>query len=403
MRIFVARQPIFDYRQRVPAYKLLFRSDGEIPFTFPEDTYSSRSVLNQTLEQFGFDDLTQGRKAHIVFPRSLLVQHVPTFLPSDRLTVEIPAAIDPDGEIVHACHTFRACGYSVVVDGCSQRSGYEQLFAIADTVKVDFRAPSTAERQEVARRFAGHRIKLLAENVDTWEDYRDALQLGYDLCQGRFFEQPEIVERGKIPVGKLNHVRLLREINRRDVDLDRLEAVLNQDVGLSVQLLRYVNSAWFGLSHRVYSLRHALVLLGTDAVRRWASLITVTGIAEGRPAELVASALFRAWFCGRLAPLAHLRGYESDLFFIGLFSLLDAMTGRPLDEQLAEIAVPDEVRATLLMTPTRLTPVYELVRAYERGDWSSVTALTKAIGVDPDRLPEIYRQSVQWVNQVLST
>ncbi len=403
MQIFVTRRPIFDYRQRIVSYRLPYCAHGEDPLPLSERAYQSQAVASQMLEQLSPGELVQGRKAQVAFPRALLVQRVPMNLPNHQLIVEIPETLEPDGEVVHACQIFRAAGYSVVVDGRAQQPGYEHLHAVADIIKVDFQAAGPGEREARARQFSSSGQKLLAENVHTWADYREAMRLGYDFCQGDFFVQPEIIERARIPVGKLNHIHLLREVNRRDVDLDRLEEVLKQDVGLSVRLLQYVNSVWFGLSHRVYSLRHALVLLGTDTVRRWASLITVTGIAEGKPSELVATALFRASFCERLASLAHLRGREADLFLVGLLSPLDAMTGRPLTELLADVAVSDEVRDTLTAAPTRLTPVYDLVRAYERGNWSAVVVLAEALGLDLARLPQIYRQVLRWVNYVLTT
>jgi c-di-GMP-related signal transduction protein len=402
MRIFVARQPIFDHRQQVVAYEFRFRSHDENSSVFPEGSYASRAELSEALRQFGFDQLTQGKKAFISFTRASLAQQVPTLLPSDQVAIEIPVTLEPDGEMLSACRVLEAGGYTLVLDDLLTRTGYERLIALADIIKVDFVGATKEQRQEFAQRFAPRRIKLLAENVDTWEDFREALHLGYDFFKGSFYTMPEMVARKDIPVSKLNHLRFLREINQPEVDLNRLEELIKKDVGLSAKLLRYANSAWFGFAHRVYSLRHALALLGTDAVRQWASVVTVSGIGHGKPAELVALSLLRARFCERLAPLVRMRGRESDLFLVGLLSLLDAMTGRPLSEVLAEIAVPAEVRDALQGSPDRISQVYGLVKAYEQANWSTVALLAEMLDVDQDRLPEVYQQALEWISHVLS-
>lgn len=357
MKVFVVRQPIFDQRQRVSAYELLFRSREAGAFAYADGDFDSQSVISHSLHLFGFDELTELKRAFINFSRSLLVEQAAMLLPPDKVVVEILDQIPPDEAVLRACSALKQGGYLMALGSFVTQPGYESLVSLADIIRVDFSTTSGEQRKALAERFAPRRIKLLAERVETPADFNEAAALGCEFFQGYFFSQPEIVAREDITGNKLNYLRLMREINQPDVDFDRLEQIIKQDVALSVKLLRYINSAWFGLSNRVKSIRHALVLLGRTVVRQWATLVAVTGLGYDKPAELVTTCLLRASFCERLAPLIQMSGREPDLFLVGLFSLLDTLVGRPMDELLGEVAVPNEVRDALLGRPNRLNDV----------------------------------------------
>ncbi|MGH2458178.1 MAG: EAL and HDOD domain-containing protein [Chloroflexota bacterium] len=403
MKVFVARQAIFDQRERVFAYELLFRSGAENVFLHPDGDLASQVVMSHGLHVFGLDELTHQHRAFINFTRSLLVRETARLLPSDKIVVEILETVEPDAEVIQACRALKRWGYLLALDDFVARPGDDPLIALADFIKVDFRQSPGPVRRALAQRFLPRKVTLVAEKVETPDDFAEGRSLGYSLFQGYFFCKPEVVSREDVPARKLHYLRLLREINRPDVDFDEIERLIKEDVALSIKLLRYINSAWFGLSRRVTSLRHALVLLGIRTVRQWAALVAVTTIASDKPAELIAISLLRATFCERLAAPAHLDNRASDLFLVGLFSSLDALIDRPLGELLREVAVPDAVRDALLGLPTRLSPVYRLVLAYEQGDWDGSTELARALELDEKILPDVFSQSVRWVDQVLAS
>lgn len=402
MKAFVVRQPIFDQRQRVLAYELCIRLPEESAFAYADSDFDARTVISHSLHVFGFDELTQSKKAFINLTRSLLVQQAAMLLPPDKVVVEILDPVGADDELLRACKVLKQGGYLLALGSYALRPGHESLIGLADIIRVDFSAESTEVRRAAALRFLPRRIQLLAERVETHEDFKEAVSFGYEFFQGFFFCQPEVIARDDISGNKVNYLRLMREINQPDIDFDRIEQIIKQDVALSVKLLRYINSAWFGLSNRVKSIRHALVLLGANVVRQWASLVAVTGLGYDKPSELVTTSLVRANFCERLAPLIQMKGREPDLFLVGLFSSLDALIGRPMEDLLNELAVPNEVRDALLGRPNRLNDVFCLVQAYERGDWKGVSASARSLPIDEDVLPDLYERSVEWVNQVLS-
>jgi EAL and modified HD-GYP domain-containing signal transduction protein len=192
----------------------------------------------------------------------------------------------------------------------------------------------------------------------------------------------------------------MAELHRSELDVDRLEAIIKQEVALAVKLLRYLNSAGFGWRHEVTSIKHALRVLGERAARKWCSLMALTVLGSDRPAELVVTSLVRAQFAEQVGREAGYGSRDVDLFLIGMLSTLDSLLGRPMEEMLAHIPVSSEIRDTLLGRPTSLSPVWALVLAYERAQWNRLKELAAVADVSVGRLPGLYRSSVQWVDRI---
>lgn len=402
MKVFVARQPIVDARQRVTSYELRFRAGGENVLAYLNADYPAQAVMSHALHVFGFGELVHGKRAFVPFTRSLLVQQAALLLPPDAVVVDVREPIPLDVETFHACEVLKQGGYMLAMGDFVAQPDYAPLLPMVDIVRIDFAATTSFVRRALTERLSRWPVKLLADRVATRQDFAAGMRGGYEYFQGDFLWQAEIIARDDLPISKINGLRFLRAINQPGIDFDHLEQLIKQDVVLSVKLLRYINSAWFSLSHRVTSIRHALVLLGANVVRRWASLVTVTSLGYDRPPELIATCLQRACFCERLGSLLDPGGSESDLFLVGLFSSLEALVGRPLPEILAEVAVPNEVREALLGTPNRLSQAYDLVLAYERGDWPSVALLALALKIDPEQLPKMYEQTIRWVDEAMT-
>jgi c-di-GMP-related signal transduction protein len=401
MQVFVARQPIFDARQRVVAYELLFRSGLENCFPRVDGDMASSRVIRDALAVFGLKALAGDKKVYVNVSRRVLCDGLYSVLPAKQTVVELLETVEADDETVAAVRSARGAGYEVALDDYVPRPALERLVRLANVLKVDFLTTGADDRRRVRERHKKEKVLLLAEKVETAAAFGEAVKLGYSLFQGYFFQHPEIVSREDIPASKLTYVRFLRELSAPELDWAAIERAIKQDLSLSVKLLRFLNSAAFGWRSKVTSLKSALVLLGERPFRKWASLIAVVGMTDDRPPELALTSLGRARFAEQLCALAGLGGRELDAFLVGLFSSLDAMVGRPLPELLAEISVSPEIDAALLRGDGRLGTLRLLVLAYERGAWSEVTALAAKLGLAEDRLPEPYRQAIEWAAQTL--
>jgi len=340
--VFVARQPIFDRNRKVWGYELLFRSAAsQTRFDGTEATSATRQVISNGMLSIGFDKLLRGKHACINFGREMLLQDLYTSLPHQTTVIELTEDIEPDTEVVAAVKRMRAQGYRIALDDFRACPQMEPLIALANMIKVEMFTPKP-QQEAMVREFHDRGIRMLSEKVETDVDFRWALRAGYDYFQGNFFSCPVVMRGQQIPAIKLHCLRLIQEVHRAELDFTRLTTMISEDVSFSYKLLRYANSARFGRETKIHSIRRALVVLGEYGIRKWVSIAALPTIAADKPGELMRKSLVRARFCELLAQASG-QGLEDQAFLLGLFSLLDALLDRPLDEVLKEVGLAPEL------------------------------------------------------------
>ena len=396
---FIARQPIFDPSEQVYGYELLFRSGPENRYNAEDGDAATLDVVDNFLTTSA-RTLTAGRKAFINCTRQFLVKDYATLLPKEQVIIEILEPIEPDAEVLAACRKLRAAGYAIALDDFVYAEKFRPFIEFANIIKIDFRLTAPTERQQAVPRFARQDLELLAEKVETRAEFAEARSSGYTYFQGYFFCKPQIVPTRHIPAYKLNYLRLLKAINKAELDRDEVVALIDREVSLCYKLLRLLNSPLFGFLSEIRSTRHALSLLGDHEVRKWASVAAVLGIAGNKPHELVLTSLTRGRCCELLAPKRGTRPEEQSMFLLGVFSLMDALLGRPISEVVSEIALPDPVRAAILGRPNRYWKTLELVKAIEGGKWSEVSELLAALRQEESKLANAYVEAVDWAQNV---
>ena len=404
MDVLVARQAIFDRERRVYGYELLFRSDaGRNEFDGTEASLATKQVLANSLLVIGLENLVGAKKAFVNFGRGPLLQGWYASLPRGSSVIELLETVEPDAEVLEACRNLRKEGYQLALDDFMFRAGWQNLLDVADLVKIEIQSIPRPEQKLLVRSCKARGLQLLAEKVETHEEFEWARQSGYDYFQGYFFARPVIVQGRKIPAAKLHCLRLLQEAQRPELDFERLENMILEDVSLSYQLLRYVNSPLFALTSNIRSIRQALLYFGETELRKWIALATLARTAEDKPSELIRHSLVRARFCESVARLAE-RGLDQSAFLTGLFSLLDALMDRPLEETLAAMCLAPEIAAVLNGQAPEggsLAGVYQLALAYEAADWPRVEQIAGQLKVPVASLTEIYCASASWASQVL--
>ncbi len=387
---FLARQPIFDAKLQVVAYELLFRSDLDNYCKAIDHDFASSTVIADSVLLFDLPQLTGGKGAFVNMSRAGLLAEHARVLPPDLATIEILETIEADEDVVEACRQLAAAGYRLALDDFTDPPGAQPLIDLADCIKIDVLSTPPDRVAEMAHRLRRPGLKLLAEKVETREDFDRNVALGFDLFQGYFFERPVIVSARDVPGFKATYLELLREINREPYDINRVERILKHDVSISYKFLRYINSAAVGLRNRVSSIRETLLLLGVRQSRALASLWTLAGLGQDQPETLLTTSITRARLCEALAPLARMAGRDSELFLTGMLSLIDVIVGRPMETLIAELPVSEAVRQALVEQQGELYPVLDCVMAYERGNWERVSELTSQLGVNAATLPDLY-------------
>ncbi|MFN8588414.1 MAG: HDOD domain-containing protein, partial [Candidatus Eisenbacteria bacterium] len=397
--IYSARQPILDRHQQVFGYELLFRSGPENRFTATDPEFASAVSIEQNAAAIGLDRLVGDRRAFVNLSRGALLAEYHRMLPRERTVIELLENIPADPEVLDACRRIKADGYMLALDDFTNLPESYPFLDVVDLVKVDLRLWKQALDPRALEPLKRRGVKLLAEKVETIEEKNAALRAGYDLLQGYFFQKPQMIEARDLPPSKISVLQFLSETSRDDASMERLEELFRQDVGLTMRLLRYLNSAAFGWRHEVTSIGHALALMGLSPLRKWAMMMGMMSLCDDHPHELMVTALSRARFAERMSGPAGMREHEHELFLTGMLSMVDTMVGRPAEEILGGLSVSPAVTGAVLEGAQPLGPVLQMVTAYERGDWDAVDQTMRACGhctVGEAELDKAYVDSVEW-------
>ena len=399
--VYVARQPILDIKQRVYAYELLFRAGlHDLCCTGVDPNEASRQVVHNAFMTLGVDRLLGGRRAFVNVTADALVSGWIDALPSETTVIELLETIDVTDEVVDACRRLKQQGFQIALDDFVCETQWEPLLDVADFIKVSFRDTPPDERHRLADLLRPRGLRLLAEQVETRDEFDEAVELGYSYYQGYFLFRPETVAGREINGSRVSSLRLLRAINTRNAPRREVEDIIGRDAALSHKLLRYLNSACFSFRGPISSIRNALLLLGDDNLRRWAALLSIGDIGQDKPQELLVTSAIRARFCETLAPLVGFPQREAELFLLGLFSLLDALLDQPMPEALESMRLSPELSHAIEGDGSELRAVLDLVVAYERADWSGVSAAARRIDVAVPQLPPLYLDATEWAGQL---
>lgn len=405
-RKFVARQPIFNREMDVIGYELLFRTGFDNFFdTNSDQEHATSKTLLDSFILFGMKELTGGKRGFINFTQKMLLCEIPFSFPRDFLVVELLETVQPVPEIVAACEKLKYDGYPLALDDFHFHIDFEPLFPYLDIIKVDFIETPAEERGRIIERINafdnnnGHKIKFLAEKVETLEDFNHAVAMGFTYFQGYFFSRPRIMTTRDIPSVKSNLLRLLHKIHNPNITVKELERIIKRDVSLAYKLIRFINSASFGLPVEVRSITHAINLLGIHELRRWVSLLALSQLSDDQPEELMTSSIVRARFCESLAQHIGLNDQSAEFFLMGLFSLIDTFIQRPMRTILDEMPLSNDVKFALLERENSIfSKILEFVKAYERGDWDNIFKLAGPIGLNEEALPGLYFATILWAN-----
>ena len=394
---YVARQPIFDRDQAVFGYELLFRDGLENAFTGADADAASRATLDNSL-LIGLDTLCDGRRAFVNCTRDTLIKGLVTLLPSQSTVVEILENVPADPDVMAACKRLKEAGYLIALDDYVTDDPRESLTEMADIIKVDMKLTTVGQRADLIKRFGQWRCRVLAEKVETQEEFVAAREQGFVYFQGYFFRRPEVLAAHSMPGNSLNYLSMMREVSRPELDVTALERLIKGEASICYRLLRYLNSSVFGFKSEIHSVRHALSILGEREVRRWVRLVAAVAAGQGKPSDLVLSSLVRARFGESLSP--QVPHGESDLFLLGLLSLIDAMLEMPMSEVLTKLPLDSETKAVLLGQPSALRAVYQLILAHESGEWESAAQLAESLQLNAKEVAAQYWQAQQWGREV---
>lgn len=395
MDIYVARQPIFDRYMQVYGYELLYRRDNLNGFPGVDDNQATAELLYNAFMVLGLHDLTEGTRAFINFSKKLIGSDVPYLLPSSGVVLEVLERGEVTSDTIEACKNLRAKGYKVALDDFVPGKDNEMLLEHADIVKVEFRAVSLEEQRRLIRKFGATRT-FLAEKIETREDYKKAAEMGYSLFQGYFFSKPAVIAAKEIGALNTNLMRIMKELSADDPSFEVIEKNVEHDLGLSYRLLRLVNSVYYGPTHKIKTIWHALTHLGVAGMRQWFSIMMLKEIQNIENAEMVKASLTRGKLMELLAEESGDSENRSDYFFAGLFSQIDILLDKPMKEILDGLPIEGKIKRALLGEANEYRALLDCVVAIEKGDWEGIDSGSAINLIGARRFMSLYIRALRW-------
>jgi c-di-GMP phosphodiesterase len=402
-KFFVARQPIFTAQMELWGYELLFRHGENIQEAVFTDGDQATTQIIADGYNLAVRGLRRGAKALINFPRSVLVSDAPYILPPEQCVVEILETVMPEPEVMRACHELKKRGYTLALDDFEGAPGLEPLCEMVDIIKIDILGKTPAQVEAIVDGVKKYNAALLAEKVENYDIFKVCRNIGFTYFQGFFFNRPEVIPGRKLSTSQINKIKLLRELSAMDVDSSRLVEIIQTDLSISYRLLKYINSAFFGLQIKVDSIPRAVSMLGCRNLRQWLQVVILSDVnTEDKAHELVRISVQRARFLQILAG-RHSTPFDRDsMFLLGFFSLLDAILDQSMDLVLEEIPLDPGIKAALTDPEDPNAIWIGLLDEIDRCNWDRLTRKAAQMGVPVTLVNRLSAEASIWTIWIMS-
>ncbi|MCT8127454.1 EAL domain-containing protein [Alishewanella sp. BS5-314] len=395
---YIARQPIFNKDKETIGYELLFR-DGEAN-AFPKidaDEATSKLIMQHHL-LMGVEKVTSNKLAFINFSEETLLHHFPTSIKPESMVIEVLETVPPTPELLATLKYLKARGYQLALDDHDFDPKWDPFLPFISYLKVDVQQFNLLQISRHLRRVADYPFTLLAERVETAEQFEKLKLMGFQLFQGYFFARPEMLKHKQLSSNKANLLALMAEASARTLDFERLADICQRDLGLSYKLLRFINHS--GQSQAITSVKHAMVYMGEAELKKFLALLVLANLQDGAPDELLRQSLVRARFCDALANHVKLTKNPPSSFLTGLFSNVHLIVEQPQDELLAQLPLVPEVKLALLKREGQFGHFLKLTEALEQADWPLTDDLLQSLPEGAELAP-IYLEAVAWAESIL--
>lgn len=403
MDVFVARQPIFTKEKTIFGYELLFRRGLENAFPDIDGDTATSNVLSSTFFSFELKDILADKPGLINFTRELILEKTPLLFPQQHIIIEVLEDIEPDAKIIDTLRLFRDKGFNIALDDFIYHKKFEPMMALCRIIKFDLIAtPLDTLEKIIADIQSNYKITLLAEKVETYDEFEKAKSMGFNLFQGYFFSKPEILSKKDIPGSKMTKLNLVNEAGRRRPDFQKIEKLIKMDVSISFKLLKFINSAYYQRKTPINTIKDAITYLGEDELRRFIHVVVVSDLNQDKPNELIRSSIIRARMCEQCGTVLKSAFSTDELFTLGLFSFMGAILDMEMADILKNIYFSDKMKEALLERDKEFKRILAIVACVEQGDWQN-SLFTVMAGTRIERkLPEFYLDALKMADSFLS-
>ena len=404
MYAYVARQPILNRKKQTIGYELLFRDGETNAFPDMEANQATCRLLVENFMSVGSNPALESPRSFINFPQESLISLVPTAFPKRKIVVEVLESCIPNDELFSAIKHLHRMGYIIALDDFSLDSEWDRFLPYSHIVKLDIMqlGIETVCEYVKKRKQQGCKRHYLAERVETNEEFQQAFEAGFYFFQGYFFSRPEIIKNRVVKPEELLTMQLYQEVCREEVNFTRIEQLISQDVSLSYQLLKFVNTASVRLEQPISSFKQALVYLGEEQIKMFVTLVATAHAAINKPKELYKQSLIKGRFCELMICRCQNGTPGQQAFIVGLFSLLDALLDQKLDDVLEHLSLTKEIEQAILLRVGLLGSMLELYESIDTGNWDKIDQISRLLGFSPKTVEKTYQDAERWYQTIFS-
>ncbi len=399
MDAFVARQPIFTPNKKIFGYELLFRLGLENVFPDIDGDAATSNLMSNMFFPFDFNEILGDKPGLINFTKKLILQKIPLLLPREHFIIEVLENIEPDENVIAALSLFSSKGFTIALDDFVYHKKFESMMALCKIIKFDVIATPLDTLYKIIKQVrSSHDVLLLAEKVETYGEFEQAVEMGFDLFQGYFFSRPEILSTKGISATQAIKIKLINEVSRKEMIPENVEELIKNDVAVSFKLLKFINSAYFNRRIPVNTIKEAITYLGVDELKKFISIIVISDLGAQKPDELVRISIIRARMCEKCGAVFNTCFTKDELFILGLFSLMDAILDCSMKDILEHIVLSDKIKTALLGKNKDFNIILSIVKGFEQGKWKH--KIFAALSKKPveQKLPGFYLDAVKMAN-----
>lgn len=402
MYSYIARQPILDIEQQVVAYELLFRDGKSNSFPNIDPNQATSNILTNSHLTLGLEKVTSDLPAYINFHADTLISHFPSFLDPKNVVLEILEDVPVTDELLSACKALHEKGYKLALDDFDFDDKWQAFYPFVDIIKIDVLEFSILEISKLVRKLSGLNVTLLAEKVETLQQFEKLKMFGFTLFQGYFFAKPEMLKQRKITTAKKNILELISQASQVDLNIDSISKIFAIDPGLTYKLLRFINSPTYGNSQEITSLKHALAYIGQVELKKFIALLALSDLSSDKNPEIMRLSLARAKFCEQISLCRLDSENPPKAFLTGILSLIDGILDHDLEHVLGVLPVHEEIKSALRNEQSDLTNYLMLVKNIEQGFWQEGEIIALKLGVDNNACFQAYDDSLSWADEMLN-
>jgi c-di-GMP-related signal transduction protein len=401
MEVYVARQPIFTDKKEVFGYELLYRNNLENKFPEIDGDKATAEVIINSFLNIGIDKISNGKPCFLNFTEKLLQLKLPTYFKPNEIIVEILENVEPNPELLRTCKDLKDFGYEIALDDfvLNETNPFSlALFPFVDIIKVDFQKTPFEIREKIEKLAKKYQIKLLAEKIETIQEFNQAVLRGYQYFQGYFFAEPSIVSTEDIPAYFHSYMEIIKNLSNNEPRIDIIAQWIEKDLSLSYKLLKLINSPAFRPRQKIKSIRQSIVLLGLNEIQKWIYVLAIrdiSGFKHDFSNELITISLTRAKMCEFLGGEKN-ETSNSPYFLTGMFSLMDSLLNISMEKVLSTLPLHEDICDALKGKQNHLKELLDLAISVEKGNWEEFNRYCCQLKMDSNKVLTYFQQAQSW-------